>query len=113
MERILNPRVNLHAINAGGITKSALWQNLNNQYKMMPKDSKGCNLTYCEGVRDGQFYRLELLVYKRFAAELLPMHTAKQQYLNLQSVILRFGRLLAERGQPPLGFNDGVVLDEA
>ena len=95
-----------------GLTKKALHGRLNNEYFLPEHTTKGVNRDYLVGVFTGQYFRVPLLEYKRFDAELTPAQKKKCPILCGIDAVVKINRLLQETHRPPLGFNTGVYPDE-
>lgn len=54
------------------LTKKALHARLENEYYLPEQSARGVNRAYLVGIFTGQFYRVLLLDWKRFDAELTP-----------------------------------------
>jgi hypothetical protein len=86
-----------------GLSKHQLYLLLCETYMLPSIDSKGINRTYLVGVYSERNFRVPLLDYKRFEAELTPQQQKKTNLVNL----------LREKGRHPLGFPTFVIPEEA
>jgi hypothetical protein len=95
-----------------GLTKRALHARLNVEYYIPECTSRGINRTYLVGVFTGAHYRIPLIEYRRFDAELTPTLKRRVPLLCLQESATKLTSLLAELRQPPFGFPPGVYPEE-
>lgn len=91
--------------------KKKLYKTLADRYFLPPRDSTGVTLRYLERVEHGTVFRVSLLTLKRFLAELTTSQLKTSVYTCKFEAYDKLNRLLAERGQPTLGFEDGLVPD--
>ena len=94
------------------ITKKALHARLNNEYYIPENNSRGVNRAYLVGVFTGNHFRIPLLDFKRFEAELTPNMKKKTPMLNGIDALTKLNRLLVETGRHELGFVQGLFPDE-
>lgn len=95
------------------LSKHSLYNMLAEQYLLPPLDSKGINRVYLVGVYTNRHYRVPLMDYKRFEAELTPAQMKKTALVNLAYILRKLNALLVEKGQHTLGFPDFVIPEEA
>lgn len=95
------------------LTKKALHAKLNGEFYIPECASRGVNRAYLVRVFTGTNYRIPLLEYKRFEAELTPAMKKRVPLLCLQESSTKLTRLLEELRQPPFGFQNGVYPEEA
>jgi len=93
--------------------KNQLYTTLTNQYLLPPVESKGVNRQWLVGVYTGNNYRVPLLEFKRFEAELTPGQMKKTGLVNLLYILRKLNALLRERGEHTLGFPDFVIPEES
>jgi hypothetical protein len=94
------------------LTKNQLYLLLSETYLLPGIESKGVNRNYLVGVFTDQNYRLNLLEYKRFEAELTPSQQKKTNLVNLAYILRKLNALLVETGRRPLGFPDFIIPEE-
>ena len=94
------------------LTKNQLYLMLSETYLLPSIESKGINRTYLVGVYTDQNYRLNLLEYKRFEAELTPSQQKKTNLVNLAYILRKLNALLVEENRRPLGFPDFIIPEE-
>lgn len=94
------------------LTKKALHFRLSNEYYIPEHTTRGVNRDYLVGVFRGDYFRVPLLEYKRFDAELTPAQKKKCPILNGIDAVSKINRLLVETNRRPLGFPDGLYPDE-
>jgi hypothetical protein len=94
------------------LTKNQLYLLLSETYLLPSIESKGINRTYLVGVYTDQNYRLNLLEYKRFEAELTPSQQKKTNLVNLAYILRKLNALLVEENRRPLGFPDFIIPEE-
>jgi hypothetical protein len=95
------------------LTKKALHAKLNGDFYIPECTSRGVNRAYLVGVFTGTNYRIPLIEYKRFEAELTPAMKKRVPLLCLQESATKLTMLLEEMRQPPFGFPRGVYPEEA
>ena len=95
------------------LTKNQLYLLLSETYLLPGIESKGLNRTYLVGVFTDQHFRLNLLEYKRFEAELTSAQQKKTNLVNLAYILRKLNALLAEQGRRPLGFPDFIIPEES
>lgn len=95
------------------LNKHSLYNLLADQFLLPPLESRGVNRIYLVGVYTNRNYRVPIMDYKRFEAELTAAQTKKTALVNLGYILRKLNRLLAERGENNLGFADYVVPEEA
>jgi len=94
------------------LTKNQLYTMLSETYLLPTIDSKGVNRAYLVAVYIGNVYRLPLLEYKRFEAELTPTQQKKTPLINLAYILRKLNALLVESHRRPLGFPPFVIPEE-
>jgi hypothetical protein len=94
------------------LTKKALHTRMSNEYFLPEHTTRGINRAYLVGVFTGQYFRVPLLEFKRFDAELTPAQKKKCPILCGIDAVTKIDRLLAETGRSPLGFPEGLYPDE-
>lgn len=94
------------------LTKKALHARLSNDYYVPDHKHRGVNRAYLVGVFTGAHYRIPLLEFKRFDAELTPSQKKKCPILCGSDAVVKINRLLEETHRPGLGFAPGVFPDE-
>ena len=95
------------------MTKKALHARLSNDYFLPDHTTRGVNRIYLVGVFTGVFYRVLLLDFKRFDAELTPAHKKRSPILCGADAVSKINRLLQETNQHQLGFPAGLYPDES
>jgi len=95
-----------------GLNKNQLYLLLSETYLLPAPDSKGVNRTYLVGVYTNTNYRVNLVEYKRFEAELTPNQQKKVNLVNLAYTLRKLNSLLVESGQRPLGFPNFTIPEE-
>jgi hypothetical protein len=95
------------------LSKHALYNMLADQFLLPPLDSKGINRIYLVGVYANRNYRVPLMDFKRFEAELTPAQLKKTALVNMGYILRKLNALLRERGESGLGFPEFVIPEEA
>lgn len=95
------------------LSKHSLYNLLGEEYFLPPLDSKGVNRAYLVGVYTNRNYRVPLMDYKRFEAELTPAQMKKTALVNLAYILRKLNSLLREKGEHQLGFPDFIVPEES
>ena len=95
-----------------GLTKKAIHARLNNEFYIPDCASRGVTRQYLGRVTSGENFRVRLLDFKRFNAELTPAQKKKAPILNGPDALKKINRLLQETNRQPLGFADGVFPEE-
>lgn len=93
--------------------KQQLYFALCQQYLLPPIESKGVNRAYLVGVYTHQHFRVALIEYKRFEAELTPAQLKKTGLVNLMYILRKLNALLVEKGERTLGFPGFIIPEEA
>lgn len=94
------------------LTKKLLHARLSNEYFLPDHTTRGVNRVYLVGVFTGAHYRVPLLEFKRFDAELTPAQKKRCPILCGVDAVTKINRLLQETNRPQLGFHAGVYPDE-
>lgn len=94
------------------ITKKALHTRLNNEFYIPDHTTRGVNRAYLVGVFLGAKWRVPLLEWKRFDAELTPAQKTKAPILCGSNAAAKINRFLEETNRPTLGFSPGLFPDE-
>ena len=95
------------------LSKNQLYLLLGETYLLPAIDSKGVNRSYLVGVYSNTNYRVNLLEYKRFEAELTPNQQKKTNLVNLAYILRKLNALLVESGQRALGLPDFIIPEES
>ena len=94
------------------LTKKALHTRLSEEYYLPDHTTRGVNRDYLVGVFTGAYFRVPLLEYKRFDAELTPAQKKKCPILCGADAVVKINHLLQETGRSELGFPHGLYPDE-
>jgi hypothetical protein len=94
------------------LTKKELHTRLSNEYYLPDHTTRGVNRDYLVGVFTGEYYRLGLLEFKRFDAELTPAQKKKCPILCGINAVDKINHLLRETARNEIGFPNGLYPDE-
>lgn len=94
------------------LTKKVLHVRLSNEYYLPDHITRGVNRAYLVGVFTGAHWRVPLLEWKRFDAELTPAQKKKAPIMSGSNAIERINHFLEENNRRSLGFAAGVFPDE-
>lgn len=95
------------------LSKKQLHTNLKDEYYLPDYNSRGFNRNYLVGVYTGDHYRIEIMAFKHFQADLTPAQQKKAPVLYCSQLVDKIDRLLVETGRPRLGFDPGIVPEES
>lgn len=95
------------------LTKKAIHERLSNEYFLPDHTTRGVNRQYLVGVFIGAHFRVPLLEFKRFDAELTPLQKKRCPILCGVDAVSKINRLLQETNRPQLGFPQGLYPDES
>ena len=91
--------------------KKTLYTQLSELYFLPPRDSTGVTKDYLDKVKQGKIFRVELKVINRFLVELKPSQLKRSLYTCKFEAYFKVDKLLTERGDLQLGFEEGKVPD--
>ena len=94
------------------LKKKAIYKLLSEQWLLPEESSKGVHRRYLVGVYRGDYFRVNIMEYKRFEVELTPAQLKKTPFLSSGDVFVKISHLLTEIGIPPLGFEVGLFPED-
>lgn len=95
-----------------GLSKQGLYNLLAEQWLLPSSESKGVCRPWLIQVHRGEVFRVPLLAYKRFEADLTPQHFKRNSLTSLGYLVIRLNALLNIRGHRQLGFPQFCVPEE-
>ena len=94
------------------LKKKAIYKLLSETWLLPEESSKGVHRRYLVGVYRGDYFRVNIMEYKRFEVELTPAQLKKTPFLSSGDVFVKISHLLTEIGLPPLGFEVGLFPED-
>lgn len=94
------------------LSKQKLYTMLAEQYLLPSIDSKGVSRSYLLQVHRDQVFRVGLVEYKMFEANLIPSHFKRNGLTSLGVLVNKINRILATRRRNELGFPQHCIPEE-
>lgn len=93
-------------------SKSKLYSELSETYLLPSKESRGVTRSYLVRVFTNQVYRVERVAILQFETHLTVHELKKAVFFNVNLLVDRLERLMAQLNLPALGFGDGTAPEE-
>lgn len=94
------------------LSKLGLYNQLNARFFLPHPESKGVNRRWLLQIYNGNAYRIEHSILRRFEFDIPKSLQKKASLVSLMDVVVKLDRYLVELGQKTLGFQDGIIPEE-